>query len=84
MSRSREIEAAEDRVAESRRRVQARLAEIATAADREVQRARAVKDAGLALLGVVGVLVGARRVARAIGRKRKRSGRSRPESQPAE
>jgi len=76
MSRARDLERAEDRLAESRRRVQGRLEEITTAAEREVQRGRAIKDAAIAVLGVVGVLAGARRVGRSIARRRKKARRS--------
>lgn len=73
------------RVEESRRRVQGRLAEIGRAADREVERALAIKDAAIALLGALGLLVAARRVGKAIGgkKKKKKQGASSAPSSPS-
>lgn len=71
-------EAAMSRVEESRRRVRERLAEIGRAADREVERALAVKDAAIALLGALGLLVAARRVGKKLGNKKKKTKRGTP------
>lgn len=62
-----------DRLEESRRRVQARLEEIGDAADKEVRKAQRVRDAALAVVGVLGVLFTTRKVVKAIaGKKRKK------------
>lgn len=62
-----------DRLEETRRRVQARLVEIGDAAEHEVKKAQRVRDAALAVVGVLGVLFTTRKVAKAIsGRKRKK------------
>lgn len=68
---------------ETRKRVQNRLAEIGEAADQEVKRSLRVRDAAIAVLGVIGLLFAARRVAKAIaqqtgessGRRKKGLGR---------
>lgn len=63
----------DERLEESRRRVQARLVAIGDAADKEVRKAQRVRDAALAVVGVLGVLFTTRKVAKAItGRKRKK------------
>jgi len=63
------------RLEESRRRVRERVAEIGRARRREVERVTAVKDALLATLAAAGLLVGLRRLAKAVGRKRKERGK---------
>ncbi len=63
---------AETRLAESRRRLQSRLGDIGTAVDREVETAQAVRDGFVAILGVAGLLLTARQVSKAVGRKRKK------------
>lgn len=54
------------RLEETRKRVQSRLAEIGEAADQEVKRTLRIRDAAIALLGVVGLLFATRRVVKAI------------------
>ena len=63
---------AEARLAESRRRLQSRFEEIGDAVDREVETAQAIRDGFVAVLGVAGVLLTARQVAKSVSRKRKR------------
>lgn len=72
-----------NRVEESRRRLRRRLEEIGRAADRDVERALAVKDAALAILGAVGMLVAARRVGKAVRRKRRKARGEAPPSSPS-
>jgi len=66
------------RLDESRRKVEERLATIGRAADREAAKAERVKDAILAVFGVVGALLAARRLGQAI-RHRGKSKKARPE-----
>ena len=60
-----------DRLEESRRRVQERLREIGDEAERKTQRALAIKDAALGVLGVVGALLAARQLSKALSRGRR-------------
>lgn len=57
------------RIEESRRRVQERLHEIGEAAEREVARAHRLRDAAIAVLGVLGLMLATKRVAKAIAAK---------------
>lgn len=63
------------RLEESRRRVQTRLTAIGDAADKEIRKAQRVRDAALAVVGVLGVLFTTRRVVKAIAGKKKKKGR---------
>lgn len=63
-----------------RAKVQQRLAEMGEAAHREAERVERIKDASLAIVGVVGALFAARKVGKAIthkfdsrGKKKKKS-----------
>ncbi len=55
------------RVEESRRKVQQRLTEIGEQAEREKARVQRVKDAAVAVVAAVGVLLAARRLLRGLG-----------------
>jgi hypothetical protein len=72
VSRVEESRVEEGRVEASRRRVQRRLADVGRAAGREKERALAIKDAALAVLGAVGLLLATRRVAKGLGSKKRR------------
>ena len=52
-----------------RAKVQQRLAEMGEAAHREAERVERIKDASLAVIGVVGALFAARRVGKAVTKK---------------
>lgn len=60
-------------VEEKRRQVQQRLLDIGRAADREMEKAERVKDAAMAVFGIIGGLLAARRVARMFGEAAKSS-----------
>jgi hypothetical protein len=55
-----------NRVEESRLKVQQRLAEIGEAADREVEKARRIKSAAIAVIGMVSALLTVRRLTRSL------------------
>lgn len=61
--------AAAARVAETRLRVKQRIGEMKRAASEDVRHTLAVKDAFLAVVGVVGVLFAARQLGKALGGK---------------
>lgn len=56
-----------------RRQVQQRLADIGRAADREMEKAERVKDAALAVFGIIGGLLAARRVVKKFGEAAEKS-----------
>ncbi len=70
----------EQRLAQSRQRLQNRLGEISTAVDREVEMAQSVRDGFVAVLGVAGLLLTARQVSKSISRKRKKRGKKKRKS----
>lgn len=59
-------------LAAQRERVRRRFAELGETVDREVERAASLKDAVLVVAGAVGFLLTARKLAKALGGRRKR------------